>query len=163
MSPTLAAIDWLNASLIVAFLFLSVLMILIVLIQRPQGGGLSGAFGSAAGSGQTAFGARTGDALTIATVGIFVVFLVTAAGLNHTIRPPKAAKPGASVTAPASAPPSGAEPPAAPATEPATGTEKAPAGAAPSAQPSATLPEPAPAQPEAKPAEQPATPPATTP
>ncbi len=162
MSPTLAAIDWLNASLIVAFLFLSVLMILIVLIQRPQGGGLSGAFGSAAGSGQTAFGARTGDALTIATVGIFVVFLVTAAALNHTIRPPKAAAPGTSVAAPASAPASGAEP-AAPATQPATGTEAAPVGAAPGAQPSATPPEPAPAQPEAKPAEQPATAPATTP
>ena len=51
---------------IVGFLFVSLTMILIVLIQKPQGGGLSGAFGSssdAGGAGQTAFGAKTGDVL----------------------------------------------------------------------------------------------------
>lgn len=159
MSPTLAAFDWLNGLLIVGFLFVSVVMILIVLIQRPQGGGLSGAFGSAAGSGQTAFGARTGDALTIATVGIFVVFLITAAVLNHTVRPPKALKQGASVTAPASGTPSSGATPA-PATgeaQPATGAAPPPAGEQPAATP--------PAAPEqgATPAAQPGATPATNP
>jgi preprotein translocase subunit SecG len=76
---------------IVGFLFVSLTMILIVLIQKPQGGGLSGAFGASSdggGSGQTAFGAKTGDVLTTLTIAIFVIFLVSAAGLNFLIRPP---------------------------------------------------------------------------
>ena len=79
------------ALLIVLFLIISVLMVLIVLIQRPQGGGLSGAFGASSdGAGQTAFGAKTGDALTTATILIFIVFLLTAVGLNLLIKPPSA-------------------------------------------------------------------------
>ncbi|MFU8828837.1 MAG: preprotein translocase subunit SecG [Phycisphaerales bacterium] len=76
---------------IVGFLFVSLTMILIVLIQKPQGGGLSGAFGASSdggGSGQTAFGAKTGDVLTTLTIAIFIIFLVSAAGLNFLIRPP---------------------------------------------------------------------------
>jgi len=75
--------------LVVGFLVICVLMILTVLIQRPQGGGLSGAFGAGgggAGAGQTAFGARTGDALTIATIAIFIIYLVTAVGLVFAAR-----------------------------------------------------------------------------
>ncbi len=63
------------------------LLMLTVLIQKPQGGGLAGAFGSGAGSGQTAFGTRTGDALTWATIGMFVLYLGTAIGLNLASRP----------------------------------------------------------------------------
>jgi len=60
----------------ILFVVVSIAMILIVLIQRPQGGGLSGAFGAGGpGASQTAFGAKTGDVLTLVTVGIFVAFL----------------------------------------------------------------------------------------
>lgn len=79
---------WLVGIVTVLFLLICVMMILTVLIQRPQGGGLSGAFGSGAGSGQTAFGAKTGDALTIFTIIVFVLFLGTAIGLNFGYRPP---------------------------------------------------------------------------
>lgn len=89
---------------IVFFLFVCVLMILTVLIQRPQGGGLSGAFGSGAGSGQTAFGAKTGDALTIATIIVFLIYLVTAVGLNFALRPPAPGATPAGVAQPESAP-----------------------------------------------------------
>lgn len=72
--------------LVVAFIIVSLLLMLAVLVQRPSGGGLSGAFGSAAeGAGQTAFGARTGDALTILTIGAFLLFLGFAVGLNYVI------------------------------------------------------------------------------
>ncbi len=64
------------------FIVVSVAMILIILVQRPQGGGLSSAFGGAGGGTDTVFGGRTGDALTWATVGAFSVYLLLAVGLN---------------------------------------------------------------------------------
>ncbi len=84
---TLAIAPWVVSLLVAIFLFACVVLILTVLIQRPQGGGLSGAFGAGGGAGQTAFGTKTGDALTIATVGLFVVFLGLAIGLNFVTRP----------------------------------------------------------------------------
>ena len=78
---------WMTAILAALFLFFCVLLILAVLIQRPTGGGLSGAFGSGAGSGQTAFGAKTGDALTYATITIFTIYILFAVGLNFASRP----------------------------------------------------------------------------
>lgn len=89
MTPLmLAAIpSWLVMLMVMVFLFVSFLMIVIVLMQRAQGGGLSGAFGSAAGSGQTAFGAKTGDVLTLVTIGFFVAFIVLASLLNFWLRP----------------------------------------------------------------------------
>src|ERR1044071_7304438 len=78
---------WLIGLVTVLFLAVCVLMVLTVLIQKPQGGGLSGAFGSGAGSGQTAFGTKTGDALTYATIAIFAVYLLFAVVLNYATRP----------------------------------------------------------------------------
>ncbi|MFI4881258.1 MAG: preprotein translocase subunit SecG [Phycisphaerales bacterium JB064] len=84
MSPVLSNL------LMLVFIAVAVIMILIILIQRPAGGGLSGAFGaSSGGSGQTAFGAKTGDALTMMTIGTFVVFILTAIVLVFSSRPPE--------------------------------------------------------------------------
>ena len=69
-----------------AFALVSLFMILVILIQKPKGGGLSGAFGGAGGSSQAAFGAKTGDLLTLITTGCFVVFLLLAGGLTYAIR-----------------------------------------------------------------------------
>ncbi len=99
---TLGAATWLIGLLSVAFLFCSVLLILTVLIQRPQGGGLSGAFGAGAGSGETAFGARTGDALTIATISFFVIWLLVAVGLVWVMQP---ARPSGETQATSTEPP----------------------------------------------------------
>ncbi|MCL4743111.1 MAG: preprotein translocase subunit SecG [Phycisphaerales bacterium] len=115
----LAASPILSGLLGVAFLACSLLLILTVLIQRPQGGGLSGAFGSGSGSGETAFGARTGDALTIATIGFFVLWLVMAVTLVFVSRPSgpiPVTAPAAQTTAPVEDLPSGQTP--APAAEP---------------------------------------------
>lgn len=46
----------------------SLFLILLVLIQRGRGGGLSGAFGGA--GGQSAFGTKAGDVFTRITVGV---------------------------------------------------------------------------------------------
>lgn len=65
------------------FIAVSLALILVILVQRPQGGGLSGAFGGAGGGGtaQSAFGAKTGDVLTLVTVGVFVMFLLISMSL----------------------------------------------------------------------------------
>jgi len=72
-----------------AILFITVclFMLLVILIQKPRGGGLSGAFGGAGGSAQAAFGAKTGDVLTWFTVVCFGAFLLLAIGLTWSIRP----------------------------------------------------------------------------
>ena len=85
---TLAMAQWAVALLVVLFVVVSVLMILVVLVQRPQGGGLSEAFGSNSGSGASAFGAKTGDALTTLTIGVFLAFLVMAVILNFVVDKP---------------------------------------------------------------------------
>lgn len=86
MSPilTLGWSWWVFAVLAVVFLIISVMLVLTILIQKPQGGGLAGAFGGAgAGSGQTAFGAKTGDALTVFTMIMFISYLGLAITLNY--------------------------------------------------------------------------------
>jgi len=147
--------------LTVVFIVVSAVMVLIVLVQRPQGGGLAGAFGGAGGgSTDTVFGGRVGDALTVMTVIAFVVYLGLAIGLNVVpVKPATTAAPavGPSVTTadgttvplePVEGPPPGAQfPPAA------TGQPQSPPPAAPSGtQPPAgdqPQPEPAPTEPDA--------------
>jgi len=101
---SLGAISPMMTNLLIgAFLIVSIVMILLVLIQRPQGGGLSGAFGAGGGggAGQTAFGTKTGDVLTWATIGIFVTFVGFAIVLNFATRPPKQTRNTPVVSAPA--------------------------------------------------------------
>ena len=65
------------------FIVVSATMVLIILVQRPQGGGLAGAFGGAGGTAaETVFGGRVGDALTYATVTAFVLYVGLAITLN---------------------------------------------------------------------------------
>jgi len=104
--PTLGAISPVVTNLLVGFfLIICIVMILLVLIQRPQGGGLSGAFGSGGGggAGQTAFGTKTGDVLTWATIGIFVCFVGFAIVLNFATRPPKPQTTASTIAVPAGA------------------------------------------------------------
>lgn len=164
--------------LTVLFIAVGIIMVLTVLIQKPQGGGLSGAFGGGSGSGQTAFGTKTGDALTVFTIIVFVVFLGLAIGMNYVTRPvaadatetsaesteqPGTAAPGtdpAATTPPTTGPTTGETPAAGTGT---TGTGEAPkpeTPAVPSPTPTAPTPTPAPAE---TPAVTPATTPGTSP
>ncbi len=76
------------------FIIIAVALVLIILVQRPQGGGLAGAFGGAGGGGtDSVFGGRVGDALTYMTVGAFSVYLVLAIALNLMNSRPAIAQP----------------------------------------------------------------------
>lgn len=66
--------------LFVLLCIMSLFMILMVLIQKGRGGGLSSSFGG--GGGSTAFGSKTGDVLTWATSIAFGIFMLLAVGLN---------------------------------------------------------------------------------
>jgi protein translocase SecG subunit len=120
-------------------------LVLIILVQRPAGGGLAGAFGGAGGSGSdTVFGGRVGDALTWMTVVGFAIYLGVAITLNliPSVPPPASADPtpaSTSTTTPAPAP-------VAPAPAPIT-TTPAPAPVVPAPAPVTTTPAPAPVVP----------------
>lgn len=72
---TLTIASFLQGMLAFIFVGLCLLLCLVILIQKPKGGGLSGAFGGAGGGSQM-FGGKTGDMLTWITVGFFVCFLL---------------------------------------------------------------------------------------
>lgn len=67
--------------LAVLFVLLALLLIGVILLQRGRGVGLAGAFGGA--GGHTAFGSKTGDVLTWATVFLASLFLFYGGCLNH--------------------------------------------------------------------------------
>ena len=152
------------------FVAVSLLLILTVLIQKPQGGGLSGAFGAGAGSGQTAFGAKTGDALTVITILMFVAWLAVAVAMNYGTKPAAANRAteakaaenqtgttGTTGTGTTTAP----ETPAAETKAPETSAPEAKAPEVPA--PEAKVPESAPAVPAPATNPAPSTPPAPTP
>lgn len=73
----LFAIQWYNYALAAALILISLIIWLVVLIQRGKGGGLAGAFGGAGGS--SAFGSKAGDAFTKITLylaAIWVLFIM---------------------------------------------------------------------------------------
>lgn len=93
---------------LVAFLFCTtcVLLILLVLIQKGKGGGLSGAFGGV--GSYSPFGTKTGDALTWATVVLTAFYLLIAVLANYAWRMQDPVIGGTQVTAPQDA--SGVQP-----------------------------------------------------
>jgi preprotein translocase subunit SecG len=92
------------------FLIVCIFLVLLVLIQKGRGGGLSGAFGGAGGN--TAFGSKTGDVLTWVTSGTFVFFVLLAVILNLVANqigtPVRAAPPTVQSSAPTNVPLPGA-------------------------------------------------------
>jgi preprotein translocase subunit SecG len=66
------------------FVIVCLLTMLVVLIQKGRGGGLSGAFGGV--GGHSAFGAKTGDVFTWITVGLAAAFILLSVWLNFTFR-----------------------------------------------------------------------------
>ena len=87
MTPLWAA-EWVPTVLNVFLIIVSLWLILLVLIQRGKGGGLSGAFGGAGGS--SAFGSRAGDTftkITIYSAAVWVLLIMFMIKLTQPIDP----------------------------------------------------------------------------
>ncbi|MFN0137250.1 MAG: preprotein translocase subunit SecG [Phycisphaerae bacterium] len=131
----LLAAAWYHAILAFLFAFMALILMVVILLQRGRGVGLAGAFGGA--GGQAAFGAKTGDVLTWATIVLAAIFLLYTVGLNFAFRPMPAIiieAPAVIAPTPAAAPAPATGGPAAPApatdgpTAPVTGTPASEAG-----------------------------------
>jgi len=135
----------------VVFGLICIILVLVILIQKGKGGGLSAAFGGGMASGL--LGSKTGDFLTWATITVVGVYLVLAVLLARFYKPgagefgapetpTKSGQPVSEGPAPAgeSVPeaPAPTEQPAPQGTAPAE--QPAPQGAAPTEQPGAPSP-----------------------
>ena len=127
------------------FVLVSLVLILVVLMQKGRGGGLSGAFAGGMASGL--LGSKTGDFLTWVTIVLVSVFLLLAVVMARYYKPP--VRYGRGATAPTQQPMTGGQTstpqagtseqpvPAVPPSAPAAGGTQP---AAPAAQPSAPQP-----------------------
>ena len=88
---TLTLGAWYTTIFTIMFIFVCLFLMLVILIQKPRGGGLSGAFGGAGGSATSVFGAKTGDVLTWFTVVCFCLFIGLAMLLTWTAKPERQA------------------------------------------------------------------------
>ncbi len=69
----------------VLFVLVSIVLVLVILIQKGRGGGLSGAFGGGMGGGL--LGSKTGDFLTWVTIVLVGVFLTLAVLMGRFYKP----------------------------------------------------------------------------
>jgi preprotein translocase subunit SecG len=145
--------------LMVLWVAIALFLVMIVLIQKAKGGGLSSAFGGMGAS--SLLGTKTGDVLTWVTISLAAVFLALGAVLVKFYRP---SEPTDLRNPPATAPLTTTPGTGDATTAPGAGAPAAPAGAADGAtapQPAAATPVEAPAapvQPAPVPAETPAAP-----
>src|SRR5258706_11061208 len=71
----LLALTWQHYFFMIPLMILSVFMVLVILVQRGRGGGLTGALGGM--GGQSAFGTKAGDLFTKITIGVAVVWVLS--------------------------------------------------------------------------------------
>jgi preprotein translocase subunit SecG len=96
LNPVLA-VGFIMNILAAIFVIGSVVLILVVLIQKGKGGGLSGAFAGGMASG--ILGSKTGDVLTWITISVASLFIIVALVLDRWWRP-TASGPESQTTAP---------------------------------------------------------------
>ncbi len=111
----LLAVEWYHVILATLFAFVCLLMIIIILLQRGRGSGLAGAFGGAGGSSH--LGAKTGDVLTLVTLGLAIIYASLAISMNWWFLPisaPAPVGPGVGPAPASTAPPASGGPPATP-------------------------------------------------
>ena len=81
----LLAVSFIMKAVAAIFLICSVALVLIILIQKGRGGGLSGAFGGGMASG--ILGSKTGDFLTWVTIVLVGMFLTLAVVMAKFYKP----------------------------------------------------------------------------
>jgi len=79
------AVSFIMNVVAVLFVICCVSLVLIILIQKGRGGGLSGAFGGAMAGG--VLGSKTGDFLTWVTIGLVGLFLTLAVVMAKFYKP----------------------------------------------------------------------------
>ena len=79
------AVSFIMNVVAVLFVICCVSLVLIILIQKGRGGGLSGAFGGAMAGG--ILGSKTGDFLTWVTIGLVGLFLTLAVVMAKFYKP----------------------------------------------------------------------------
>ena len=67
-------VDWLHYLFMIPLALLSVFLILVILVQRGRGGGLTGALGGM--GGQSAFGTKAGDLFTRITIVVAAIWVL---------------------------------------------------------------------------------------
>ncbi len=97
--PILAVSLLMKIVTLVVFVPCAILLVLVILVQKGKGGGLSGAFGGGMASG--ILGSKTGDFLTWFTITLVVVFLTLCVVMAKWYKP-SVSDFGSPVTAPAS-------------------------------------------------------------
>jgi preprotein translocase subunit SecG len=70
----LASVDWLHYLFMIPLALLSVFLVLVILVQRGRGGGLTGALGGM--GGQSAFGTKAGDLFTRITIVVAAIWVL---------------------------------------------------------------------------------------
>jgi preprotein translocase subunit SecG len=78
-----------------AVIFLAIVLIVAILIQRGKGGGLAGAFGAAGGS--SAFGSRAGDAFMRITIYLAAFWALCIVIQAKVVNADKSAEPTSSI------------------------------------------------------------------
>jgi len=94
-----SAVGILKSLMFVIFILVAMLMILIVLLQEPKGGGLSGAFG---GVGAETFGVQTGgvNKFTSVLAGIFLSLALLYAAIDEGEPEAPSAEPASEIASP---------------------------------------------------------------
>jgi preprotein translocase subunit SecG len=72
----LFALRWEHYAFMIPLAVVSIFLILVILVQRGRGGGLTGALGGMGGA--SAFGTKAGDLFTKITIGVAFVWVILA-------------------------------------------------------------------------------------
>src|SRR5881394_3773159 len=81
----LLALSWGHYFFAISLMLLSLFMVLVILVQRGRGGGLTGALGGM--GGQSAFGTKAGDLFTRITIVVAAIWVLLAMAALKVLNP----------------------------------------------------------------------------
>src|SRR5207248_1071076 len=81
----IAALSWTHYLFMIPLMLLSIFLVLVILVQRGRGGGLTGALGGM--GGQSAFGTKAGDLFTRITIVVAAIWVLLSMASNKVLNP----------------------------------------------------------------------------